>query len=196
MKGPNEKGAKLFVAFSRPICDWYLNTISELKDAGEINTLCLIEKEFSAVGGLAMLSQLVYELELPCVIFRAGYWDQRVKIDGAMPSPDSKVCVVFDVVYSGRMLSNVSRFLRENFGAEVKAAVVFFDFGQGEEYLKEEDIKLRSYLKLSDVNEQIKVELPLSKRFRVLKNKTAERGHSYEETKNEINDLLGTIKSF
>lgn len=224
VKGPNEKGAKLFVAdsrddrlfagenlekifpildrnltdpdFSKPICDWYLNTISELKDAGEINTLCLIEKEFSAVGGLAMLSQLVYELELPCAIFRAGYWDQRVKIDGAMPSPDSKICVVFDVVYSGRMLSDVTRFLRENFGAEVKAAVVFFDFGKGEECLKEDDIALRSYLKLSDVNEQIKAELPLSKRFREIKNKTAERGHSYEETKNEINDLLGTIKSF
>lgn len=178
--------------FSKPICDWYLNTISKLKDAGEINTLCLIEKEFSAVGGLAMLSQLVYELELPCVIFRAGYWDQRVKIDGAMPSPDSKICVVFDVVYSGRMLSDVTRFLRENFGAEVKAAVVFFDFEKGKANLEKADIKLFSYLRFSDVGEQIKAKLPLVKKLREIKNDIILR-HNYEESERELNNLLASI---
>jgi hypothetical protein len=208
VKGPNEEEAKLFVAdfgedkifagddfenifpildsnltdpyFSKPICDWYLNTISELKENGEINSLCFIEKEYSAVGGLAMLSQLVYKLELPSFIFRTSYWNKRAKIDGVMPTPEFKICVVFDVVYSGRMLSNVAQFLRENFGAETKAAVVFFNFGKEKECLKGENIDLSSYLCYSDIHEQIKADLPLLKRSRARKNEIFSRSNFAE----------------
>jgi hypothetical protein len=217
VKGPNGEEAKLFVAdseehqifagddfentfpildrnltdpyFSKPICDWYLNTISELKEKGEINSLCFIEKEYSTVGGLAMLSQLVYKLELPGFIFRTSYWNKRAKIDGVIPTQEFKICIVFDVVYSGRMLSNVAQFLRENFGAETKAAVVFFDFEKRKEYLEEEDIDLSSYLSYSDVNEQIKDELFIAKKSREIKNNITSV-HDYEKSEKEIQKFL------
>lgn len=149
--------------FAKIISNWYVTSIielrSQLKEKGEtVDSICVIEKPYSATGALGLIPYITSKrkLSLPAAIIRIGYWNRSSKISGIRPRIGSEVCLLYDVAISGDALSEASSFLRDEFNVRVPACIIFFDFQQGaEERLRKEGTKLISYMKYSDIKEQL-----------------------------------------
>lgn len=153
--------------FAQTISNWYVTSIielrSQLKEKGEtVDSICVIEKPYSTTGALSLMPYITTKrkLNLPAAICRVGYWNRSSKISGIRPRLNAQVCLLYDVTISGDALCEVSAYLREEFRARVPASIVFFDFQEGaEERLGKEGTKLISYMKYSDIKEEVERKL-------------------------------------
>jgi len=162
---------------SKLITKLYLNQImlarEDFRQAHEeINWLCFIEKSYSVIGAIALLSSLVSQTELPACIYRPRYWNPQAKISGKAPLPNSRVCAVYDMVLGGSAILDAAEFLKNTYDAYMVAVVVLFDYDlkdrtnqlkeKGREILGNKDgIRLYPAIKLSQVKDQVEKSLSL-----------------------------------
>ncbi len=153
---------------SKQVADMYKNAIEDLKEKYNINSLCFIEKPYSAIGALTLLSQLVNDFKLPATVYRNGNWDINTRISGKKPDDESNYCIVYDLAIGGGGIIEASTFLNENYGSKVSGAVVFFDYEKrnGAKYaLGKKNIELISLLKMSKVRAEIDSQMSYFKKL-------------------------------
>lgn len=186
---------------AKHLCEWFEQKFWEVRDKVKsesgvsLNALGFIEKSYSSVGAITLMPYLVSKLGLPATIYRPIYWDKHARISGQRPLGDEVYCFVYDVCIDGDALVAASRFLRQNYGAKTKAALVFFYFEKGpvnaRERLKREGIILESYLRTTnDVLKSIQSEIDLARKLMDL-HKSSLREKSTEE---HVIDVVKTIK--
>lgn len=139
---------------AQPVCKWYGEKVNKLAKDNEIDGICVIEKSYSTVGAVSLIGYLAAKCGLPITIYRPSYWDYQQRVSGKLPYPGEKVCVVYDVSISGSGIVEASEFLEQQYRAQVKHAVVLFDFdveGTAQQNLKQMDIQLHHFRNTSDV---------------------------------------------
>jgi hypothetical protein len=171
---------KVFPSLDINICDpkigkrvekMYLQKLrrvrADLRRKGEeLDWLCFVEKSYSVVGAVTLVSRLVSSMGIPACIYRAGYWNLHAKLSGKMPTPKANVCIIYDMILGGDAVLDAARFLKETCDAHAQAVIVFFEYDGkgGEDKLKsvgreilgnDHGVRLYSLLRLSNVRPHV-----------------------------------------
>jgi len=93
-----------------------------------IGALCFVEKAVGPVGALGMISSLVSRLQIPAFVYRASYWSSRAKLAGCVPSPKTKIVLVYDLFVTGEGIRQTAKDLYERFDLHVVVAVVLYSY--------------------------------------------------------------------
>ena len=178
---------------SKNLVDGYKNAIKELEAKHGVNSLCFVEKSYSAIGALTLLSQLVSELEMPATIYRMNNWDISTRISGNKPDEESIFCIVYDLAIGGGGILEASNFLHENFGSKVSGAVVFFDYEKkkGAEYnLNKNNIELVSILTMSKVRAEIQSKMEYFRKLKGIRKEFALGKFNAEKARAKTGDVI------
>jgi len=181
---------------NREISKWYIKAIEDLRkqlqeELDDIDVLCFIEKSYSDVGAIGLMSLLVSRLNLPAIIYRHSHWDPKAKISANDPFIRNRACIVYDVVISGSMVEQAAQYLERNYDIETKAAVVLFEYdgSKARKTLERKGIKLISCLKYSQIKDEIERQIDLVKVIRRSCNRVI-RGFIEEEDAEQIQKAI------
>jgi len=183
---------------SGPVCRWYRDTILKLRieddEKDRIDGLCIIEKPYSTVGALTLVGYLAANCKLPITIYRVPYWDRQHRISGKLPFPGLCLCAVYDVSITGAGILETSEFLKKQYGAEVKHAVVLFDMDDtAKENLKAGGIQLHTFRTLSEISPELGEDKLLSRTLYKLE-KEADQYGTDDEYLDALESIIRTMR--
>lgn len=116
----------------------FVEKVDILKRECGVTHLVFIEKEIGPVGAISMMASLVKGSGLPACIYRETHWAQRAAIAGEMPTAESRVAILYDLIVSGTGICNAADVVKEISGARSLAAVVLCGYGLRRNELKTE----------------------------------------------------------
>jgi len=140
--------------FSNPLT---LDKIMEKADKtielikGDFNKFCFIEKRKGPVGSPLAMGLFVQRYKIPAVIYRPRHLNPLACISGGELFPEDKLCLVYDISFSGDGLKEAAEQIRKGVGSETKHALVIADLqDKAEENLKSVHVTLHSLYKISE----------------------------------------------
>ena len=154
---------------ARIISKWFLNTIESLKKfyskkGIDLNGLLFIEKPYSSVGALSLMSSLVSELNITATILRPSYIGKESLVSGGYPTSYHNYCIIFDTLTTAEEIKEYAKLLKENYDANILCGSVLFYFdnignfkrirtSRNEIYL--DDLLIKYYAKFSDISKEV-----------------------------------------
>jgi orotate phosphoribosyltransferase len=141
--------------FSGRISRLYSDKINALK--ANITKLCFIDKDFGPVGALGLLSDIVRRTDLDAVIYRPSRFNYDSRIQGVTLKPGDKVCIVYDLIVSGKGIRDAVDYLIKRYNVEVPYAIVLYNYSSGKESspVHKDGTKAFSILTYPELNERI-----------------------------------------
>ncbi|MGD2249293.1 MAG: hypothetical protein PVF58_12875 [Candidatus Methanofastidiosia archaeon] len=132
----------------RGITRLYVDAVRELEEEKNIHfhKIAFIEKEFGPIGSLLLCSSILSSLHKKGCIVRLRRENPDARIIGDIPQNDENICILYDLVVTGREISKCANILRE-YSPNVNYCVVLYEYGKdGKEFLMSKEMSIRSIL--------------------------------------------------
>lgn len=132
----------------KEITQLYVDAVRELEEEKDIkfHRIAFIEKKFGPIGSLLLCSSILSSLNKKGCIVRLRRENPDAKIIGDIPQNDENICILYDLVVTGREILESTNILRK-YSPNVDYCVVLYEYGKdGKEFLMSKGISIRSIL--------------------------------------------------
>lgn len=124
------------------------NVINELE---KFDKFCFIEKRKGPVGPSALMALFTSKYKKPSAIYRPRHLTPLARVSGDRIEKGDKLCMVYDLSFSGEGLKEAALELKRAFRAEPKYAVVIADLKSGaKELLEDIGVTLKPIFEFSE----------------------------------------------
>ena len=117
--------------FAGIVSNLYVEKINTIKD--DITKLCFVEKEIGPTGAALLLSSIVSKTGVDAVLYRHSRLLPIARIKGGELSRGDRLCVVDDVMDTGKTVANKADIISDTFDIDIPYAVVLYNYASGKE---------------------------------------------------------------